>query len=609
MAVEGVAPAETCAQPPSDRIHCAYADRMVKVANDGPLIPRELPAEDSVRSTGSLLPASDSAHRRSDPSSRPGITLAELVTLPSAGEGRLQRPRGEHRSVITRTCWLQRAAAHPDHCRHAVILADAAQLGPLLDLEPDTVGRLADAEAAALVVGGASPDLSRHLVTLCERAFLPLLLVPDGRLERLNSEILGAVLDHQQATLGRIDALHEALVQVVLTGGSVQDVCRQVAAFFGGAVMVTTTDGRVLATAGTDAEIAWAQSLDCFDRTGRLITEQEPTGPRPPGPDAHRAAVRIVAGAMDHGLLLAFSRDRMLGLEDIRLLERASTVAALAIAKEQAVSAIESKYRAEFLRDALAGRAGPASKAIEHAASLDWDIDRPLVVVVAEMDEDGEEHDTEETRFLQQRFARAWTHAVGVRDTASPVMGFSREVVTVLGIGDPEDNERAMRAVGDLVRVVRGDGGGGRRSFSTGVSRGIRDVEDLPRAYQEALNAVTVGRQMHGFGAVTHVDGLGIYRLLALIPDSAQLRRFVQDSLGVLATDDSPEYADLRRTLEILIDTNMNVAETARQLFFHYNTLRYRIAKLEKMLGPFTEDPEVRLTLALALKVHQMKGI
>ena len=33
------------------------------------------------------------------------------------------------------------------------------------------------------------------------------------------------------------------------------------------------------------------------------------------------------------------------------------------------------------------------------------------------------------------------------------------------------------------------------------------------------------------------------------------------------------------------------------------------IAKLEKMLGPFTSDPQLRLSLALALKVHQMKGI
>ena len=158
-----------------------------------------------------------------------------------------------------------------------------------------------------------------------------------------------------------------------------------------------------------------------------------------------------------------------------------------------------------------------------------------------------------------------------------------------------------MRAVREIVRIVRGDGGGGRRSFTTGVSRPITSAADLPSAYDEALKAVSVGRQMHGEGALTHFDGLGIFRLLALVPDSADLRRFVSDA--------SRENADLRHTLTVLLDTNLNVAETARILHFHYNTLRYRVAKLEKMLGPFTSDPAQRLTLALALKVIQMRGL
>ena len=423
---------------------------------------------------------------------------------------------------------------------------------------------------------------------------------------------LERIVEQQAALLEREDEVHRVLVRIVLAGGALAELCDAVAGFFHGAALVTTTDGRVLSIAGETAQVERVRALDCFDRTGRLVVESEPVGPRGPGvADGTRAFVKIVAGSSDHGLLGAFSPDRPLTAADVHLLERAATVAALAITKEQAVAAVEGKYRAEFLRDALAGRAGERSDAVSHAASLGWDIARPMVVVVAETDENDEEttRSPDEVRSLQERFVRAWVQAVRARDTTVPVAGFSQEVVALLPVGADPETEAVMRTVGDIARVVRGDGGGGRRSFSTGVSRPITSVADLPAAYDEALKAVQVGRQMHGESALTHFDGLGIYRLLALIPDGADLRRFVEESLGELATDDSAENADLRHTLSVLLDTNLNVAETARQLFFHYNTLRYRIAKLERMLGPFTTDPQLRLTLALALRIHQMRGI
>jgi PucR family transcriptional regulator, purine catabolism regulatory protein len=425
---------------------------------------------------------------------------------------------------------------------------------------------------------------------------------------------LEQVVERQAALLEREDEVHRVLVRVVLAGGSLLELCTAVAGFFGGAAVVTTTDGRVLAMAGDDEEVERVRALGCFDRTGRLLVESEPVGARDAagrrGEDT-RAFVKIVAGASDHGLLGAFSPTAPLTPTDVHMLERAATVAALAITKEQAVAAVEGKYRAEFLRDALAGRAGEPADAVSHAASLGWDLARPVVVVVAETDENDEQttRSPEEVRALQERFVRAWVQAVRARDASVPVAGFSQEVVALLPADPDASTDAVMRTVGEIAKVVRGDGGGGRRSFSTGVSRPITSVADLPAAYDEALKAVHVGRQMHGESALTHFDGLGIYRLLALIPDGADLRRFVDESLGELASDDSPENADLRRTLTVLIDTNINVAETARQLFFHYNTLRYRIAKLERMLGPFTTDPQLRLTLALALRIHQMRGI
>ena len=441
---------------------------------------------------------------------------------------------------------------------------------------------------------------------------------PSVDLEALPSEpaarvgALEQIVEQQAALLEREDEVHRVLVRIVLAGGALAELSDAVAGFFQGAAVVATTDGRVLAMAGDEAEVERTRALDCFDRTGRLVVESEPVGPRDPdSPGSTRAFVKIVAGASDHGLLGAFSPERPLTAADVHLLERAATVAALAITKEQAVAAVESKYRAEFLRDALAGRAGEPADAVSHAASLGWDIARPMVVVVADTDENDEEttRSPDEVRSLQERFVRAWVQAVRARDTSVPVAGFSQEVVALVPVGPDSDADAVMRTVGEIAKVVRGDGGGGRRSFSTGVSRPITSVADLPAAYDEALKAVHVGRQMHGESALTNFDGLGIYRLLALIPDGADLRRFVDESLGELAHDDSPESADLRRTLSVLIDTNLNVAETARQLFFHYNTLRYRIAKLERMLGPFTSDPQLRLTLALALRIHQMRGI
>jgi purine catabolism regulator len=492
---------------------------------------------------------------------------------------------------------------------------------PLRETPGVLAGLVADLDGRGLAALGVK--LGRYLEALpaemlaeADRRGFPVISVPsevawDDVLELMLTDRL----DEQAAALARVEEVQRALVQVVLDGGGLPELAAELATLLGGAVVIPTHAGRVLTDAGDVAALSTAFSSRCFERSGRLRTEHEVPGlSHHPGMPGNHIVVPVVAGRMDHGRIVAFSPEGTLTPDDVPLVERAATVAALAVTKQLAVRAVESKYQGDFLRDVLTGQIGP-ELAVTHAASLGWEIDRPVVVVVAELDPAPGEPASESlvARPAVERFAAAWATVVRARDPHAPVVGFHREVVAVLGVPPAGDVDRFVR---DLVREVSGDGGGGRRSFGTGVSRVAASPAAIPTAYEQARTAVRVGRRMHGRGAVAHFDGLGVFRLLSLVEDAGELRAFAEETLGELARPDGPgglcadsgENADLRRTLEVLLEANLNVAETARLLHFHYNTLRYRIAKLERMLGPFTRDPHLRLSLQVALQVLQMRG-
>ncbi|MEO3783445.1 PucR family transcriptional regulator ligand-binding domain-containing protein [Actinocorallia sp. B10E7] len=444
--------------------------------------------------------------------------------------------------------------------------------------------------ALAVKPGAYLDELPAEMLAQADRLGFPLIQLPEHvGFDDILNQVLTDILNRQAAILARTEEVHRALVQIVLCGGGLREVTEELAALLPGAVLTLDGEQRVLARAGDPQDL-------------RALEDWLDDHPEP-GLHGDRLAVPVAAGGLDHGLIAAHCPGGGLSDTEVGILERAATVAALVITKQQAVAAVESKYRADFLRDVLAGRAGDGSRVVAHCAGFGWDLDRPVAVLVASPDLDAAGADEEAAKLAQERLAAAWTAAVRRRDRAAAVASFAHEIVAVVGlpsIGDLQD------LVTGLVREVSS---GESPVFSTGVSRPVKTPEALPDAYDQAVKAVRVGRQMHGPGETAHFDSLGVYRLLSLVEDTAELHSFVRETLGELAEDADPESADLRRTLQVLLETNLNVAETARRLHFHYNTLRYRIGKLERLVGPFTEDPHLQLNLNLALQVLRMRGI
>ena len=170
-----------------------------------------------------------------------------------------------------------------------------------------------------------------------------------------------------------------------------------------------------------------------------------------------------------------------------------------------------------------------------------------------------------------------------------------------------EDDERLARAATGLTRELE-DGLGGFH-VTIGRSRRAADPVDLYRSGSEARLAVNVG-EAEGHPLLAFED-TGSYRLLlpAMSEDPRELERFYAETIAPLSAYDEQYETELVATVEAYLGNDGNVAATAKQLFTHRHTIRYRLERVRELCGHDVSATEGREKLGLGLKAMRVLGI
>jgi len=181
------------------------------------------------------------------------------------------------------------------------------------------------------------------------------------------------------------------------------------------------------------------------------------------------------------------------------------------------------------------------------------------------------------------------------------------EAAEISAIVPAEDDERLARAAAGLAREL--DDGLQGFHLTTGRSRRCADPVDLYRAGNEARLAVNVG-EAEGQPLLAFED-TGAYRLLlpAMSEDPAELERFYAETVQPLVSYDEQYETELVATVEAYLDNDGNVAATAKQLFTHRHTIRYRLERVRELCGHDVSGTEGREKLSLGLKAMRVLGI
>lgn len=132
----------------------------------------------------------------------------------------------------------------------------------------------------------------------------------------------------------------------------------------------------------------------------------------------------------------------------------------------------------------------------------------------------------------------------------------------------------------------------GDRYSITGLNRQVLDIYKL-------FDNSHPGRDL----AVSYAT-LGIYKLFVNVDDPALLLQFLDPRIRTLRE----EAPDLLATLIAFCECNSSYQDTAKKLFLHYKTVRYRVDRIQKLyhLNPF--DTEDLLQILLSARILSLIG-
>lgn len=128
------------------------------------------------------------------------------------------------------------------------------------------------------------------------------------------------------------------------------------------------------------------------------------------------------------------------------------------------------------------------------------------------------------------------------------------------------------------------------------ASRGLRG------AAEEATHARRLGERRGGRTCVVAGEEIALHQLLlAGVPEELRgsLRRRL---LGPVLDYDAEHGSDLTGTLKVFLDCSGSWTTAAAKLHVHVNTLRYRVGRVEELLGVDLAEFEARVDLFLALQ-------
>ncbi len=139
--------------------------------------------------------------------------------------------------------------------------------------------------------------------------------------------------------------------------------------------------------------------------------------------------------------------------------------------------------------------------------------------------------------------------------------------------------------------------------FKVGIGSYTDDIGKIKDSYNESLEAINLSEYILKDRLINFYEDLGIFSIIKL----EDIYDFIlREKDGVLSKLFKKESLDLLETLDVFLKNDCNYKLASEELFIHSNTLRYRIGKIEELLGVDLSDNDDKFNISFILKFKKI---
>ncbi|RMC96924.1 PucR family transcriptional regulator [Clostridium autoethanogenum] len=432
------------------------------------------------------------------------------------------------------------------------------------------------------------------------------------------SAVLTEVVNDQMNSFFKIDHFNKEVMNMMANGGSLKEITKKLYDNIGNSLAIYESmndryeimcdqelDKKIL-----DKLINENTNQKYIERGNNTDCTYKSCTDNIKGRNIKRVTIPIIIERVEYGCIFIWLDKKELTPVDNMLIDSYVHIIALDFVKKISLYKMEGHYKLEFFDDLLCDDVERQERAIERSKTFNFHKELKHTVIIIRVKGLYTETSLDKVNysqgiirnllFITARVSKIYNEKIVCVEKSDRIIilfGSEKEKNIKLIKKDIIDfSEKLLKEALKKFKI---------NQITIGVGRSYEDIVHLWESYEQA-KLIVENLSKINTGNIINYDDLGIYRLLSFNGLRGELKNFCMDTVKPLVEYDKVNNSELVKTLEAYFECNGNMKKISQKMYMHYNTIIYRLQKIQDITGIDLDNCESRLNLEVGLKAMNL---